>query len=104
MPSPVVRRFQAVPLHEAAEGSPVLGRLVQLVRESGERLQAIEPGIPPMLRGAVRAGPIDGASWCLLVDNNAAAAKLRQLLPALVDRLRRRGYEVNEIRLKVAAR
>jgi hypothetical protein len=44
---------------------------------------------------------VDGTSWCLLVTGNAAAAKLRQLLPALQAHLRSRGWEVNSIRLKV---
>ncbi len=57
--------------------------------------------IPGALRSAVQAGPIDGPDWCLLVDGNAAAAKLRQLLPALQNHLRGRGWEINSIRLKV---
>ena len=57
--------------------------------------------IPPLLRTAVRPGPIEDGQWCLLVDNNAAAAKLRQVLPALQAELNRRGCEVNSIRLKV---
>jgi hypothetical protein len=39
--------------------------------------------------------------WCLILDNNAAAAKIRQLLPALQSHLRVKGWEVNSIRLKV---
>jgi len=78
-----------------------LARLAQLARESGERLLAIESLIPTALRSAVKAGPIDGTSWCLLVDSNAAAAKLRQVLPALKTHLCNRGWQVNSIRLKV---
>jgi hypothetical protein len=97
------RRFHPVPLHEAAQGSPTLARLAQLARESGERLQAIQSLIPPALRASVRPGPIDGDSWCLLVDGSAAAAKLRQLLPALQSQLSSRGWQVNAIRLKVGS-
>ena len=93
------RRF--VPILEAAEDAPTLARLAQLARESRERLLAVEFLIPHPLRSAVRAGPIDGDGWCLLVDNNAAAAKLRQVLPALTAELQRRGAQVNSIRLKV---
>lgn len=93
------RRF--VPILEAAEDAPTLARLTQLARESRDRLLAVEFLIPLPLRSAVRAGPIDGDGWCLLVDNNAAAAKLRQVLPALTAELRRRGAQVNSIRLKV---
>jgi hypothetical protein len=93
------RRF--VPILEAAEDAPTLARLAQLARESRERLEAVESLIPFPLRSAVRAGPIEGDGWCLLVDNSAAAAKLRQVLPALTAELRRRGAQVNSIRLKV---
>ena len=86
---------------QAAEDSPTLARLAQLARESGERLAAVELLIPVPLRSAVRAGPIEGDGWCLLVDSNAAAAKLRQVVPALVAHLCDRGWEVNSIRLKV---
>jgi hypothetical protein len=93
------RRF--VPVLEAVEDAPTLARLAQLARQSREMLEAVEFLIPVPLRSAVQAGPIDGASWCLLVGNNAAAAKLRQVLPALTAELQRRGAQVNSIRLKV---
>jgi hypothetical protein len=92
-----------VPLYEAAQDSPTLARLAQLARESGERLKAIESLIPAPLRASVRPGPIDGDNWCLLVDGSAAAAKLRQLLPALQSQLSSRGWQVNAIRLKVGS-
>jgi hypothetical protein len=95
------RRHHPVTLLQAAQDAPSLARLVELARESGERLKAVEPLIPEALRSAVQAGPIEGPAWCLLVSNNAAAAKLRQLLPALQSRLLDRGWQVNSIRLKV---
>ncbi len=79
----------------------MLARLSELSRDSVARLKAVEPMIPPVLRSSVTAGPIDGSNWCLIVNNNAAAAKLRQLLPAMQAHLRTRGWEVNAIRLKV---
>jgi hypothetical protein len=97
------RRNHAVPLHEAAEESPTLARLAQLARESAERLRAIESSIPATLRAAVRPGPIEGTTWCLLVDNNAAAAKLRQVLPVIQSQLGSRGWQVTAIRLKVGS-
>jgi len=95
------RRLHPVTVQQAAEDSPTLARLAQLARESGERLEAVELLIPLSLRGAVRPGPIEGPAWCLLVDSSAAAAKLRQVIPALLDRLRDRGWQVTSIRLKV---
>ncbi|HVE52730.1 MAG TPA: DciA family protein [Ramlibacter sp.] len=97
------RRHHPVAVQQAAEESPTLARLAQLARESGERLEAIESSIPASLRASIRPGPIEGTSWCLLVDSNAAAAKLRQLLPVLVEKLNSRGWEVNSIRLKLGS-
>lgn len=91
-------------LEQAAQESPTLARLTALARESAKRLEAIQPLIPPGMRSALQAGPIEADAWCLLVDNNAAAAKLRQMLPALQAHLRSRGWEVNSIRLKVQAK
>ena len=99
--TPTTRRLHPVSLQQAAEDSPTLARLAQLARESGERLLAVESLIPLALRSAVKPGPIDGPAWCLLVDSSAAAAKLRQLIPAFLDRLRDRGWQVTSIRLKV---
>jgi hypothetical protein len=92
---------RAVSAHDAAQNSPTLAHLAQLGRESSDRLKAIEPLIPETLRSAVKAGPIDEKTWCLLVSSNAAAAKIRQLLPLLEARLLAEGWKVNSIRLKI---
>lgn len=95
------RRHQAVTLQQAADESPMLAKLAALTRESSERLKAVEFLVPPALRPTLQAGPIDGQTWCLMVKSNAAAAKLRQLLPAMQAHLRSKGWEVNVIRLKI---
>ena len=95
------RRHHAVTLQQAADEAPMLAKLTALSRESSERLRAVESLIPPALRPALQAGPIEGQTWCLVVRNNAAAAKLRQLLPAMQAHLRSKGWEVNVIRLKI---
>ncbi|WP_341907698.1 hypothetical protein [Polaromonas sp. YR568] len=94
----------ALTVRQAAEQSPSLARLTDLVRESSDRLQAVQSLIPETLRASVKAGPIDNDSWCLLVSGNAAAAKLRQILPLLQARLQREGWKVNSIRLKILTR
>ncbi|MEY4755541.1 MAG: hypothetical protein RJA34_439 [Pseudomonadota bacterium] len=78
-----------------------MARLTMLTMDSSARLKAIESLIPFHLRPAIKAGPIDGDNWCLLVDSNAAAAKLRQMLPSLLACLRTKGWEIDGIRLKV---
>ncbi len=97
----MTRRLHPVTLQQAAQDSPTLARLAELSQDSVARLKAVELLIPAALRLSVQAGPVDGAEWCLLVSSNAAAAKIRQLLPALQAHLRSRGWEVNSIRLKV---
>lgn len=95
------RRFHPVTLLQASAESPTLARLIDLNRDSVARLEAIKPLIPPALQNAVRAGPIEGEVWCLLLENGAAAAKIRQLLPALTSHLRVSGWAVDSIRLKI---
>ncbi|MDH6591172.1 hypothetical protein M2165_001061 [Variovorax sp. TBS-050B] len=88
-------------LQQAAEDSPTLAGLMARARDASERLRAVEGLIPPAMRPALQAGPAEGDVWCILVNGSAAAAKLRQLSPMLVTRLRNRGWDVNTIRIKV---
>lgn len=97
----MTRRHYAIALQQASEESPTLARLAALTRESSERLALLQPLMPPPLRALVRAGPIDGGEWCLLVRGNAAASKLRQMIPAFEAALRTSGREVTRIRLKI---
>ena len=101
---PVNRRLQSITLQQAADGSSTLAGLLARARDASDRLKAIEELIPAELRRSVRAGPAEGDVWCLLVQGSAAAAKLRQLMPRLVTRLKSRGWDVASIRLKVQTR
>lgn len=95
------RTTAAVSLLQASQDSPVLSRLLDLADESSARLVAIAPLLPKPLLGGIRPGPVDGGTWCLLLDSNAIAAKLRQLLPTLLAHLKNKGFVVETIRLKV---
>lgn len=95
------RRRHAVTILQASQDSPTFARLTELTRDSVARLQAIEFLIPSSLRSMVTAGPIEGQSWCLILSNNAAAAKIRQLTPSFQAHLRTKGWDVTTIRLKV---
>ena len=97
----MIRRHHSLTLLQATQETPALARLCELASESSARLKCIEPLLPASLRARVKPGPIDGPQWCLLLDNVAVAAKIRQLLPALEAHLRSKGWEVNSIRLKV---
>lgn len=92
---------QAVTVLQALDQAPTLARLTALARASQEHLASISGLLPDALRPWVKAGPLEGQQWCLLAANNAVAAKLRQLVPALTAHLRAKGSEVTAIRIKV---
>jgi putative hemolysin len=94
-------RHVAISLRDAVDRAPTLARLSRMAAQSALRLRIVQPMLPAGLRELVRAGPIDEASWCLLVPHNAAAAKLRQLIPALLSCLQAAGHPVGAIRVKV---
>lgn len=98
------RRYNAITVLEATEGSPTLAGLAARARDASERLAAVQDLIPPEMRAAIQAGPAEGDVWCMLVHGSAAAAKLRQLAPMLQARLKSRGWDVATIRLKVTTR
>ena len=95
------RRHIAVSLEQAAQSSPTLSQLVRQAREANARMKAIEPLLPPGLRNSIQPGPIQGSTWSLILKNNAAASKVRYLLPALEAHLRTKGWNVQRIRLRV---
>jgi len=102
MTGPSLRKQNStVTVLQASMASPTLARLTELGRDSNERLRSILPLLPIALRSAVKSGPIEGATWCLLLDNSATAAKLRQIAPTLEAHLRSKGWAVESIRLKV---
>lgn len=98
-------RQRSVSVVQAMQETPMLAKLSALTRDSVARLKAVEFLIPEALRASVTAGPIDDAKdglvWCLILNNAAAAAKFRQLTPAMEAHLRTKGWQLNSIRLKV---
>jgi len=98
---PMNRRQNSFTVLQASQDSPTLAKLTELSRDSMERLKSVEFLIPGPLRSAIKAGPIEGDVWCLILENNSAAGKIRQILPSLAAHLRVKGWDVNSIRLKV---
>ena len=92
---------QAVSFSQAIDNSPSLAKLTMMARVSGDMLKSVERLLPAALRPSVQAGPIEGDNWCLLVTGNAAAAKVRQLVPALQAQLKADGLPIQTIQLKV---
>ena len=91
----------ALSLHQAMEEAPSLARLAHQVAQSRALFEGVQGHIPPTLRSQVMPGPLDGGDWCLLVTSNAAAAKLRQLLPLMRQALRQQGWPVEQVRVKI---
>lgn len=88
-------------LEQAAGEAPALAMLQQRVSTSRNFLRMVQHLIPPSLHKQVAAGPLNDGEWCLLVTSAAAAAKLRQLLPAIQTHLVEQGAQVNSVRLKI---
>lgn len=96
-----LRRNQTVTLAQAAQQAPVLSRLLAQARQSEIMLGQVKQLVPPALQKSIQAGAVDGEEWCVIVPNCAAAAKLRQLSPALTAHLRSKGHAIQTIRLRV---
>lgn len=79
-----------------------LAGLLQRVKDSRARLDAIQPVLPPGLRSAVEAGPLDDTGWILLVKHAPAAAKLRQCVPQIETALAAAGFEARVLRVKLS--
>ncbi len=92
---------QTLSIDEALAGSDALAQLSRRVQQSQQRLAMIAPLLPAAMQGSVRAGPIDEAGWSLLASNNAVAAKLRQMLPALQAHLQSLGIDGPPLRVKL---
>ena len=86
---------------QALRANDSLGLLTRRIRESQDRLTALQPLLSPAMRPHVKAGPIDQDGYTLLADNQAISAKLRQMLPALEAHLRSKGWEGPPLRIKL---
>lgn len=89
----------ALPIAQAIEGAPALAQLAGQVERSRAMLRDLAELLPSGLQ--VHGGPCQDGQWSLLVRSSAMAAKLRQLTPLLLERLRERGWPVERIRVKV---
>jgi hypothetical protein len=90
-----------LPIADALRASAPLGRLSERLRLSNTLFDAVTPVVPAALSASLRPGPVDDEGWSLLCANAAVAAKLRQLVPRLEQRLRELGHPVAAIRVKV---
>ena len=103
-PEGAAREHVRAPTPESIVAGQTLGRIAQLMDAARARMATITPLLPPALRAQVRAGiPVEGKEWCLFAPNAAAATRLRQLLPTLLQALQRAGHDVPQLRVKVSA-
>ncbi|MGZ8259296.1 MAG: hypothetical protein ACXWUL_01955 [Caldimonas sp.] len=93
-----------MPIAQALRESAPLGRLAERLRLSNALFSTAAPVLPAGLAAEVSAGPVDEEGWSLLCSNAAVAAKVRQLVPRLEQRLREAGRPVAAIRIKVQPR
>jgi hypothetical protein len=94
-------RGKARTVQQVVQQSSGLAELAARAEEGRARLKAIAELLPPSLRASVQSGTVEHDAWCLLVPHAAAAAKLRQMLPALAAHLRSRGWPVQQLRVKI---
>jgi hypothetical protein len=102
---PALQPAGTLALRDALDGSEPLARLMQRLAEARRRFDVVAGVLPPGLLAAVRPGPLDDdGSWSLLADHNAAAAKLRQCLPALEAALQGARCPVAKLSVRVQPR
>ncbi len=94
----------ALGIADALRASAPLARLGERMRQSNAYLAAVRPAFPGALAAHVHAGPVDDQGWSLLCANASVAAKLRQLVPHLEQRLRDGGHAAAAVRIKVQPR
>jgi len=90
-----------LPLAAALGQSEALNSLLRRMRDSRARLDTVAALLPEGMRPSVRPGPLDDTGWVLLVADSSAAAKLRQLMPALEAALLAAAWPPVAIRIKV---
>jgi hypothetical protein len=91
-------------LDRAIESSSTLAGLLSGHRRSQACMRTVRNALPHPLHELVRAGPIEEGVWTLFAQHAAAAAKLRQILPNLLEGLRAIAPDIKEIRVKILPR
>ena len=85
----------------AMQDAPGLRALTQRIALSQRRLATIAAVLPGSLSKQITSGNCNDDAWCILASNNGVAAKLRQLLPRLEQRLMAQESRAVNIRIRV---
>jgi hypothetical protein len=97
--NPLCQQYMPTVLQAITE-SNTLSQLLARMDQSQNCLKLILERIPLGLHTSVQAGPLTDESWCLLVSNASAVAKLKQLIPMMLAAIQGQGFPVQDIRLK----
>lgn len=88
-------------LSQALQEAPTVAQVLAGHREAQACYALIEPLLPSGLASQLRPGPLQDGTWTLFAAGNASAAKARQLLPRLAERLQAVRGDVNEVKVKI---
>lgn len=81
--------------------APELSALSRQAQRLSQLEQTLAEALPAPLSSAARIRNLRAGTLCLAAGNAALAAKLRQLAPRLLLHLRKRGFEITEIAVRV---
>ncbi|MEN9419445.1 MAG: hypothetical protein RI988_3065 [Pseudomonadota bacterium] len=88
-------------LADALEATPTVAGVLAGHREAAACYVLIEPLLPSGLASQLRPGPLQEGTWTLFAAGNASAAKARQLLPRLLERLQAVRADVQAVKVKI---
>ena len=102
-------RRQAAPpparsLSEALQAAPTVAGVLAGHRDAQVCYALIEPLLPSGLASQLRPGPLQDGTWTIFAAGNASAAKVRQLLPRLAERLQAARSDVQAVKVKIVPR
>lgn len=91
----------AHPAHSFLNAAPNLQGLLQQAQKLLVLQKAWNEVAPKPLAAASRVGAVRQQTLIIYANNGAAAGKLRQLVPSLLEKIQKRGIEVTAIRVDV---
>ncbi len=78
-----------------------LSKLAAKVKELTSVQKTWNEIVPPQLKEFTQAGNIEHKRLTVHVENGAIAAKIKLLLPSLLNKLQKKGVEITSIRVQV---
>lgn len=89
------------PLSRFLAGGDTLSRLQDHAARLRKLQGALEASLPPQLQGQCQVANLKDGTLIVSTRGGAAAVRLRQMLPSLVERLQHGGFSVQAIKVKV---